>query len=182
MTGLDTDNLGAMLTSLVKNTNYRGRVQVTFPIENRAIDVYSSSWQNRWRLNTWIALLFYISFLWLFTWPYLFFGTKKFHVIRVRWPYSIPANSESAGSAGGTRPEYATLSEGNWFKRWSKTIETNVCNKRQGMLTEEDLKAPDLARIPSTGNSSVDSAFNLIGAGVRAFSEVNRQLGWGGDC
>ena len=113
--------------------------------------------------------------LWLFTWPYLFFATKRYAVVKADWPFSV------AGDNGHT--QYATISETQWLARWSKVIEKAALEKRQSVLTEEDLaRVNEPVQQVNTGNSTLDSAVSLVGAGFRVFNEANRQLGWGGDC
>ena len=112
--------------------------------------------------------------LWLFTWPFLFFTTKKYSVAKADWPFSKPIqNGESS---------YATITETQWFQRWRKVIEKAALEKRQGAITEEDLqRAQEPVQVPQTGNQSVDSAIGFISSGLRVYNEVNRQLGWGYD-
>jgi len=175
VSGLDTKYLHDTLQSLVHSTNYKGHTRITFPIENRAVEVYSSHKFNKWRMTTWICMLFYISMLWLFTWPYLYFATKKWAVVKVDWPFSfVMENGERC---------FTTISEKQWFAIWGKTVETSVLEKKKGAVTEEDLNRAVLPREEfQSGNAQVDLAANFVGAGLRAFGEVNRQLGWGGDC
>jgi hypothetical protein len=174
VTGLDEEYLTRQLTRLIENANYRGHVKITFPIENPSVEVYSDYWVNRWRHNTWIYLLFMISFLWIFSWPILFFWTKKYSVVKSTWPFS------KEGEDG--RKTYASMSESQWYNRWAKAIENAVLAKRQDTLTEEDLVA-DNQPPPAinTGNQVVNQAIGFLGAGIRAYHEVNRQVGWGYD-
>jgi hypothetical protein len=162
------------IKALIRSTNYKGQVTITFPIENPGVEVWSDHWVNRWRNNTAICLLFYISMLWIITWPVLFLMTRKFAIVKAVWPYSVP---DEQG-----RPQYATMSEAQWFMRWQKAIEKAIIEKTQGVLTEEDLaRADEPLETPRTGNSSIDSAAGFLAAGVQGYREVNRMLGWGYD-
>jgi hypothetical protein len=175
VSGLDIIYLRDTLKSLVHSTNYKGHTTITFPIENRAVDVYSSHKFNHWRMTTWICMIFYLTMLWIFTWPYLFFATKRWAVVKVTWPFSYVMED-------GSRC-FTTISEKVWFAQWAKTIEKAVLEKQQGVLTEEDLQRAVLPQEEfRSGNEQIDRAANFVGAGLRAFSDVNRQLGWGGDC
>jgi hypothetical protein len=172
--GLDEDYLTEQLTSLIQNTNYRGHLKITYPIENPSVEVYSDHWVNRWRQNTWICLLFLVTFLWIFAWPTLFFWTKKYSVVKSAWSFSRDCEYG--------RKTYATMSESQWYNRWAKAIEKAALAKRQAVLTEEDLAAVNqLPPAVNTGNQTVDQAIGLLGAGMRAYQEVNRQVGWGYD-
>jgi hypothetical protein len=170
--GLDEAFLRESIQSLIRATNYKGHLTVTFPTENPGVEIWSQHWINMWRNSTWICILFYITMLWIFTWPYLFFATKKYAVVKAVWPFSVP-NVEGGRS-------FATMSEGEWFTRWQKVIEKAVLQRKQTLLTEEDLARVDEPAL-QTGNNVIDSAVGFLGAGVRAYHEVNRQVGWGYD-
>jgi hypothetical protein len=115
-------------------------------------------------------MLFYVSLLFIFTWPYLFFATKRWAVVKVDWAFS-------------KKDAYATVSERRWFEIWKSCIKKAVLAKRQGLLTEEDLR---IANAPEqefrSGHEGLDTAVGFLGAGLQAYNQVNRQLGWGGDC
>jgi hypothetical protein len=120
-------------------------------------------------------MIFYITLLFIFTWPYLFFATKRWAVIKVDWAFS---KTDSQG-----RKTYATVSEKKWYATWAGCIEKAVLQKRQGILTEEDLaKANAPEQEFRSGHEGVDTAVGLFGAGLQAYNQVNRSLGWGGDC
>jgi hypothetical protein len=174
VTGLDEEYLRDHLTSLIRNTNYRGSLKITFPIENPNVEVFSDHRVNRWRQSSWLYFLFLVTFLWIFAWPVLFFWTKKYSVVKSAWPFS------KEGEYG--RKVYATMSESQWYNRWARAIEKAALAKRKDFITEEDLATVDQpAPALNTGNQLVDQAAGLLGAGVRAFQEVNRQVGWGYD-
>jgi hypothetical protein len=172
---LDTRFLEDNLKSLVHNTNYRGHTSITFPIENKAVEVYNTNRINTWRMTTWVCMIFYVTFLWLLTWPYLFFATKRWAVVKIEWPFSV-LNDDGDKC-------FTSISERQWFEKWAKAIETAVLGKKQGALSEEDLSNVDRPQQSfQSGHSEIDRAVSFLGAGVRAYNEVNRQLGWGGDC
>ncbi|KAE9984687.1 hypothetical protein BLS_001682 [Venturia inaequalis] len=135
VTGLNTKYLYATLRSLVESTNYRGNIDITFPLENRESIIYSSTWQNRWRLTPWIYMIFYLTLMFVFAWPYLFFATKRWAVVKVDWAFSTTEATED----GSPYERYATISEKKWFAMWAKCIEKAVLQRRHGVLTEEDL-------------------------------------------
>lgn len=170
--GLNEAFLREHIESLIRSTNYKGSIAITFPIENPAVEIWSQHWINVWRNSTLICILFYVSMLWIFSWTYLFFATKKYAVVKAVWPFSVT-------DLDGRRC-YATMSEGEWFTRWQKAIEKAVLQKQHTTLTEEDLARVDDA-VTQTGNAVLDSAIGFVGASVRAYQEVNRQVGWGYD-
>ncbi|KAK3068344.1 hypothetical protein LTS18_000700, partial [Coniosporium uncinatum] len=70
-----------------------------------------------------------------------------------------------------------------WFEKWRKVLKVNVIEKYQGMLTEEDvLRAEREGEAFRLGNENAHAAVGFFSAGMRAYGEVNRQLGWPGDC
>jgi hypothetical protein len=172
---LDTRYLEDNLKSIVHNTNYRGHTRISFPIENKAVEVYNTNRINTWRMTNWISFLFMITFLWLFSWPYLFFATKRWAVVKINWPFSVVNDA-------GERC-FTSISERQLFEKWAKVIEKAVLEKKQGALSEEDFNNLDRPQPTfQSGHSEVDRAVSFLSAGARAYNEVNRQLGWGGDC
>ncbi|KAF2665562.1 hypothetical protein BT63DRAFT_377806 [Microthyrium microscopicum] len=173
-TGLDEKFLTERLENLVRATNYKGHLVISFPVENPGVDIFNDHWINRWRNTRWIFLLFCISMLWIITWPVLFFLTKKYEVVRADWPFSYH------DEFGNGQRQFATISEKQWFAKWQKLIAKAIVSKRETVLTEEDLVIVDES-LPQYGDPTIDSAINFLGAGIRTYQEVNRQVGWGYD-
>jgi hypothetical protein len=46
--GLETDYLRNSLERLVRSTHYHGRLNISFPVEEKNIDIYNDHWINRW--------------------------------------------------------------------------------------------------------------------------------------
>lgn len=189
VTGLDETHLQNRLEGLVRATNYRGHISITFPVEDRNFDIYTSSRLNTWRLTTWIRWAFYLTFLWLFTWPFLFFATKRYAVVRAEWPFSL---TDARG-----RKQYTTVSEDMWFEKWQVAIRRLVKDRWEGEASEEMMRGvaerPEDPRTPGdlrTGHAGVDSAVGMLTQGfqvARALSsggDLGRgiQGGWGYDC
>lgn len=170
--GLDQARLKEHLEGMVRRTNYRGHFEISFPVHNETVEVWNDCTTNRWRLTTWIFGLFCVTMLWVLTWPYLFFRTKRFETVSAVWHYSVMRGE-------GIR-DYVTISEDQWYNLWGRALTKAVLTKRQGTLDQQDLIA---AEGPSfnTGHSTVDGALGFLAAGVGAMNEVNRQLGWGED-
>ncbi|KAF5005507.1 hypothetical protein FDECE_8055 [Fusarium decemcellulare] len=163
LTGWDFALVGSKLESLVRSTNYRGQLNITFPTTNARVEIFNECRTNRWRLTRWISLTFYFTFLWLFSWPWLASRTKWFETVHVEWPMSRPDRR-------GTL-RYACMSEDQWYRLWQRPIQQAVLARRQGRLTQDD----------------INDAYNAPGAedfarGMRAGLEVvQRTFGWGGD-
>ncbi|KAF1814681.1 hypothetical protein P152DRAFT_228948 [Eremomyces bilateralis CBS 781.70] len=174
VTGLDNKLLCRSLEALVRQTNYRGHLSITFPLEQNAVEVYSDAHINHWRLTFWICWIFYFTLLFIFTWPALFFATKRYAVVIVEWPFS---RMDDAG-----RKKYVSVSEESWLLQWNRAVFKAIMAKRQGVLDQQDLLQSHLPDPEvDTGNRAIDGAVGLLAAGVNAYAEVNRRLGWGQD-
>ncbi|CAK7566046.1 MAG: hypothetical protein SEPTF4163_003979 [Sporothrix epigloea] len=176
MTGFDYKRVRSMMETLVGRTNYRGRLQVSFPVDEVGQVYYSEHRFNHWRLSRWIQALCVLTLMIVFTWPYLFFATKRYQVVTVDWPFSRFTDQG--------RKEYVSLSEEQWYNLWARAITNGVLGKRQATLDQEDLRRAEGAEptFSSTGNTTVDGALGFVRAGINAMNQVNRQMGWGGDC
>ncbi|KAF2500975.1 hypothetical protein BU16DRAFT_522049 [Lophium mytilinum] len=184
VSGIDTTPLKNRLEGLIRSTNYRGRISITFPIEDRYVDLYTSSRINSWRLTTWIRWLFYLSFLWIFAWPYLFFATKRYAVVEAVWPFSTV-------NAAGQR-HYTTLSEEQWFERWHVGIRRLVLDRHQRSVSDAQLagviERPEDPPMPGTirtGHEGVDTAVGFLTQGIQVARALQGRGapggGWGGD-
>ncbi|EPE04474.1 abc transporter [Ophiostoma piceae UAMH 11346] len=176
MTGFDHAKVKNQMEVLVRRTNYRGHLQVSFPVDDAGIVCYNDHQLNQWRIKRWIQVVCALTLVILFTWPYLFFRTKKYDVVSFDWAFSR-VNDRS-------QKEYAVLSEDQWYNLWARAITKAVLSKRQGCLDQEDLRQAEGAEptFESTGSTHVDGTLGYVRAGISALNQVNRQLGWGGDC
>ncbi|KAI1802662.1 hypothetical protein F4811DRAFT_387996 [Daldinia bambusicola] len=173
--GFDEEAVKAKLRELVYSTNYRGHLHVQFLAKDALIECYNESWVNKWRLTKWIRMLFMVTLLFIFTWPYLWLRTKRWEVAIADWHFSRILDD-------GTK-EYVSVTEDQWFNMWGRAIHKAVLRKRQGLLDQNDLaRAHEPEPAFDSGNGAVNGAVNLFRAGISAMDEVNRQLGWGGDC
>ncbi|KAK5133735.1 hypothetical protein LTR08_007385 [Meristemomyces frigidus] len=183
--GLDREYLRNQLDVLARSTQYRGHVEVTFPIAEKHVDIYSAHVVNRWRIG-WVRWLFYLSFLWIFTWPILFFLTKRWDVYTVDWCYSWSAPQRS-GPDGGTvvKKKYHGMTEQMWFAKHAQLIKGLVVEGWQGDATNLPLntRRGEEGRSSGTGNADVDAAVSLIRGGLGAWNAVSGRDtdGWGAD-
>ena len=88
--GVDNGYLLRNLTELLRTTNYRGHISVTFPIDDRATTVMSDHFINRYRSNKYIWWTCVILQLWIITWPVLWLMTRRWEVLSSRWHCAIP--------------------------------------------------------------------------------------------
>lgn len=174
MMGFDQARMREQLEALVRRMNYRGHLQVSFPVQDHNVQVWNKCRTNQWRLTKWVFVLFCVSLLWLLSWPYLFLRTKTFDTVTAEWHFS---RVDSEG-----RKRYVSLSEDQWYNLWARPIAKAILSKRQGVLDQQDLIAADGADPTfNTGHATVDGALGFFRAGVNAMNEVNRHLGWGED-
>lgn len=198
ITGFSKAWLRIQIEALIRSTNYRGNLHISFPVEEANIDIYTSTRINELRLKAWVCWIFYLTFLWLFTWPYLFLATKRYAVVRAEWPW-WRINEQGV-------KEYTTVSEEQWWDMWSGAIKRLVLHRFQGEASEELMRrVMEEAEDPSTpgsvtGHAGVDGALGALSQGfqvARAIQEgvggrgVNvrfggrggsGQGGWGYDC
>ncbi|KAK6073359.1 hypothetical protein SCUP515_06971 [Seiridium cupressi] len=157
MTGFDFPKIKQELHSLVRSTNYRGHLEISLDTKDASVEIYNDARINRWRMISWLRFLFAITLLFIFSWPYLFFRTKRWEVAVAEWPFSRMAD--------GSNREYVSISEDQWYNMWARAIMRAVLEKRQKVLDQADLRRaqePD----PSfeSGNATVDSAVGFFRA------------------
>jgi hypothetical protein len=186
--GFDELYLKNRIEGLVASANYRGNVSVTFPMEDRNADIYTSNKINEWRLKTWVCWIFYLTFLWIFTWPYLFFMTKRYAVAKAEWPFSIVQDNG--------QKKYTSVSEEQWFEKWHVAVRRLVLDRYQGEATEEIMNGvmarpedPPMPGTVNTGHAGIDNAMGILTQGfqvaraIQGGGNVGRGLqgGWGYD-
>ena len=175
----DSAALETLIRSLVGSTNYRGHLQVGFPITRNCVRVYSPCWQNRYREKTWLRWLFYLTFLWIFAWPYLWFITRRWEVVTAIFQYSTPPED-------GSRM-FVRKSERAFFEEWRPSIRRAVLGKKQGWIDEEYKLETERAgpaaftRLPSTGSAAADGALGFLHHAVNGGRDVTMAGGWGAD-
>ena len=176
VTGLDTDYLRKNLETLIRSTNYKGHLQITFPIEGRYVDIYNPHPINEWRTN-WVRYLFYISMLWIITWPILIFATRWWTVYSVDWRFSWVEQ---------TKKKYSVTTEPGWYNKHAALIRRLAMSNFQGDATGLPLEVQTEARSRSTGNANVDNAVSLLQGGIQVWNTIQRGAGrdvdsWGAD-
>lgn len=184
--GFDREYLKNRIEGLIAATNYRGNVSITFPIEDRNLDIYTYNKINQWRLKTWVCWIFYLTFLWIFTWPYLFFMTKRYSVVKAEWPFSITYHDGSK--------KYTTVTEEQWFEKWNVAVKRLVLDRYQGEASEQMMEGviarPADPPMPgTTGHAGIDNAMGVLTQGFQVASAIRNggsfgpgaRGGWGYD-
>lgn len=189
----DTKKLESLIRSAISETNYRGHLKVEFSTTHNKLIVYSPGRINEWRSTNWIRWVFYLTFLWVFAWPALFFLTSRYEVVKSVWLY---ADLPAGGNDLQRKP--TVMSEVDWYNRWAATIKRAALARLNCPDTslDEDYRLATAAAIqrgdeasrvptnpiPSTGNAFADGALGLLGQGLRVAERYNDSRGWGRDC
>ncbi|KAG5788341.1 hypothetical protein H9Q69_012592 [Fusarium xylarioides] len=190
VTGIDETLFRNSLTNYVRSSNYKGNLTIEFPVADRAVDIYSSNRLNTWRLTTWICWIFYLTFLWIFSWPILFFITKRYQVVSAEWPFSLT-------DANGQK-RYTTVSEQQWVDLYGPAIKQLCLDRYEGLAGDAFLNQVLERGDTNTRNEAVDTRaamgvaaaafqggrFNAV-SGARSLMRIagasSDQIGWGFD-
>jgi hypothetical protein len=193
--GIQEQDLRANIERTIRATHYRGTTDISFRVDEKAVDIYSPTLINRWRTG-WVRWIFYLTFLWILTWPVLFFTTKWWDVYSVDWYFSRDADSGDAAD-GRIGRQFASLSESQWFEQHRALIRELVTSKYQGSGDAFPTEvAPSQASAPSQaqtqmpkipGIANVNSTLGLFQGGVNVWNAVSAarstgEQGWGYDC
>lgn len=198
--GLDEALIEENIAPLVHATRYQGHLDISFPVSDRNVDIYSPHWINSARI-TWVRWLFYVSFLWLITWPILYFMTKWWTVYQVDWYFSRAPPDTGNPTSSRPMPSYAarkvhaTVHEVEWVRRHAKLIQFLVLDKFEGdwlsFPSAAEIENVDLnrrrseIRIPDVDvrSGGIRAAFSVLNAGTSVFNQVQGRgdNGWGYD-
>ncbi|KAF3914933.1 hypothetical protein ABW20_dc0108649 [Dactylellina cionopaga] len=173
--GYDTKYLETRLIQLIQSTNYGGDIQISFPTTHNKVKIRPANKITELRYNKAVRWFCYLTFLWLITWPILWFTTKKYNVVRSVWPMS-------AVDVTGRRR--VKMTEDQWFEYWRLAIRRAVLGRRQGNVTEQDLieiaAESGMPRMPfRTGSHIVDNFLGGAADWFNVMGEQRRALGWG---
>ncbi|KAG0650000.1 hypothetical protein D0Z07_3938 [Hyphodiscus hymeniophilus] len=184
----DTKKLQHLLRSAIAGTQYRGHLSIKFPLYHKRVVVYSPGRINEWRTTNWIRWVFYLTFLWVFAWPVLFFLTHKYEVVKAVYKYAnVPTDGD------GERYCWV-MAENEWYMMWESAIkraalERMVCKDRcldddyRIATANADARGVVQNSVPrqSTGNSFADGALGFLSEGARIAQGWNASRGWGAD-
>ncbi|KAA8567330.1 hypothetical protein EYC84_010360 [Monilinia fructicola] len=186
----DKSHLEYLLRRIVTSTNYRGQVHVNFPTSHKRVIVYSPHIINEWRMTPWIRWFFYLTFLWVFSWPILFLITRRYEVVKAIYEYA----DRPAGT--GVSPRKATVqSEDEFVHHWEAALRSAILGRmikkdscldedyRVQVLQEEVARGQAAARVlqGTTGNAFADGAIGVMAAATTLVGEFNEARGWGYD-
>ncbi|KAI4290423.1 MAG: hypothetical protein L6R35_000289 [Caloplaca aegaea] len=153
VTQIDDGILTQRLTEVLRSTNYRGNISITYPVGCRATIIMSDHWLNRYRHNKYIWWACVLLQLWIFTWPLLWIMTKRWEVFTVEWPCRIyrqvdgswpdsyeenTEGSHEGQPTDGPSVRIATMNESEWTEHWRLAIQMGAESKKRGTLTDAD--------------------------------------------
>jgi hypothetical protein len=191
--GIEEKDLQANIERLIRSTHYRGTTNISFRVDEKAVDIYSPTLINKWRTG-WVRWIFYLTFLWIITWPVLFFTTKWWDVYSVDWFFSRDADANDRD--GRTGRQFASISELRWFEQHKALIRELVTSKYKGSgdsfpteVAPSQASAPPQVQMPKIPGANINSAVGLIQGGVNIWNTVAAQrstaeqgAAWGYDC
>lgn len=163
--GLDIQRLQTNVTAIVRSTGYSGNVSITFESIGSEIEVLSSGKINQWRQLRWLRIVCYVTFLWIFTWPFLYFSTRRFQCVFVEWSFSRIRSDNLT--------EYVSLTEDQMLEVVGKALLNAIMTRSNEFLTQQDV-----ANAQRYGAVS----FDQVGAGNYQIYQPHNwgQGGWGG--
>lgn len=207
VTGIDQSLLTQQMTEVIRRTNYRGNINITYPVRYRRTVFMSDHWINRYRHNNFIWWTCVILQLWIFTWPLLWFMTKRWEVYSVEWPCEIYKSADQLWyisyktaphrAIDGQTPNMdnvrpARMSELGLVQQWELAVQIAAEGKKRGDLTDADRETAraieERSRQRRADNTIIqDSGFLAAASGVLGgVQDIMRQSqtlrGWGGDC
>ncbi|KAK5998158.1 hypothetical protein PT974_00530 [Cladobotryum mycophilum] len=112
---LDVSWLEGQIRTLIASLNYRGAVDVTFPVTHNRVVIQNPDKVNQFFTNV----------------TSIFSGKNKYEVIKAVWPFANTKNGEP-----GRRCLVQT--EEIWWREWRDPIRYVISQKRQGWVTVED--------------------------------------------
>ncbi|KAH8889733.1 hypothetical protein GQ53DRAFT_782873 [Thozetella sp. PMI_491] len=109
---LDINWLEGQIRSAVAALNYKGHVNVAFPVTHSSVVV-----QNPGKLTSFFTTLFS--------------GKNRYEVVKAVWPFATHRNGEPGRKC-------VVQSEETWWREWRDPIRYAISQKRQGYITNED--------------------------------------------
>lgn len=186
VTNLDDKYLVHALQGVLRSTNYRGDISITFSVDDREISLMSDHWINRCRTNMFIWWICVILQLWVITWPIIWMVTKKWEVVNIIWPCRVHRDEDvgvvlpnadqespesiqedisstdgSPSSCGQDNVRFATMTEPTWVEMWRGSIARAAIDRRNGVV----LGSLDLEATRAAEEINASRAFAQSGLG-----------------
>ncbi|KAJ5372771.1 hypothetical protein N7517_004777 [Penicillium concentricum] len=202
ISGFDSNAMRNVLTSHIRELNYRGSINFSLSTAHRSVTIYSPHWINRLRTNRFVWWVVVILQLWIITWPVIFFMEKRYEVVHTRWNASLIPESDSPlakcyafGRDESSLAEYwaPAVKQAAWTRRHGEgNLLTRMdADRLQGYSTQQllGLRAAssdtELDRRQRVNSGEAGFVDNIVGL-VRGIGEVGQDwrlsAGWGANC
>jgi hypothetical protein len=183
----DTSVLEGLVRQLIDSTSYRGHTRIHCQLTNSKIVVYSPHRINALRQNWYFRWFCYLTFLWIFTWPALFFMTKRYTGVVALFPYRREDVTKwHPKNLNECTAKPLVMSEPAFFSSWRDALRRAVLAQHQGWVDE--VYRADTAQMMARGETtsqvqSTEAAF--LGGAIASVVSIatGRQVrtGWGAD-
>ncbi|KAJ5210903.1 Peptidoglycan-binding Lysin subgroup [Penicillium cf. griseofulvum] len=137
VSGFDSNAMGNVLASHIRELNYRGSVSFNLSVAHRSVTIYSPHWINQLRHNNFVWWVVVLLQLWIITWPVIFFMEKRYEVVHTRWFSSLLESSDSPL----TKCYALGRDECSLAEYWAPAVKQAAWTRRQGegdLLTRMD--------------------------------------------
>ncbi|OQE38332.1 hypothetical protein PENCOP_c008G05944 [Penicillium coprophilum] len=202
VSGFDSNAMRNVLTSHIRELNYRGSLSFSLSTAHRSVTVYSPHWINELRTNRFVWWAVVILQLWIITWPIIFFMEKRYEVVHARWNASLIPESDSPlakcyafGRDESHLAEYwaPAVKQAAWTRRRGEgNLLTRMdADRLQGYSTQQLLglrtssSDTELDRRQRMTNGDAGFVDNIVGL-VRGIGEAREDwrlsAGWGANC
>ncbi|OQE09140.1 hypothetical protein PENVUL_c007G07008 [Penicillium vulpinum] len=135
--GFDSNAMRNVLSSHIRELNYRGSINFSLFIAQRSVTIYSPHWINQLRTNRFVWWAVVLLQLWIITWPVIFFMEKRYEVVHTRWNASlIPESDSPLAKCYAFGRDESSLAE-----YWAPAVKQAAWTRRQGegnILTRMD--------------------------------------------
>ncbi|KAJ5396096.1 uncharacterized protein N7487_010399 [Penicillium crustosum] len=199
LAGFDCNAMRNVLSSHIRELNYRGSIGFKLFIAQRSVTIYSPHWINRLRANRYVWWAVVLLQLWIIAWPVIFFMEKRYELVHTRWNASLRPESDSAlDKCYAFNRDESSLAE-----YWAPAVKQAAWTRRQGegdVLTRMDADRlqgystqqllglrgaasdAELERRGRVNNGEAGFVDNVVGL-VRGIGEVSQDwrfsAGWG---
>jgi magnesium-transporting ATPase (P-type) len=196
--GFDSNAMRNVLSSHIRELNYRGTIHIKLSIAHQSVTIYSPHWINRLRTNRFVWWAVVLLQLWIITWPIIFFMEKRYEIAHTRWNASLVPDTDSAldkcyafGRDEATLAEYwaPAVKQAAWTRRRDAELLTRLdADRLQGYTTQQVIGArnedssAELERRQRVNSGQGGFMDNVVGL-VRGVSEAGQDWrfssGWG---
>jgi hypothetical protein len=191
-----------VLSSHIRELNYRGSLNFSFSTAHRSVTIYSPHWINRLRANRYVWWIVVILQLWIITWPIIFFMEKRYEIAHTKWNASLMPETDSAlvkcyaqGRNESALAEYwaPAVKQAAWTRRRGEgSVLTRMDVERvqgysmQQLLgmraTASDSERERRERVNNGAGGFVDNVVGLVRGVSEAGQDWRMSMGWGANC